>query len=90
MKISKNLGDNLKYIKDKVDGPKTFDFFNRDFKIAGRDVSLIYVDGLSNGDVLTWILKFLMDIDEEDLSVNFLENLVQSKLLIQRLIYWKI
>ncbi|WP_027340010.1 spore germination protein [Halonatronum saccharophilum] len=80
MKVSKSLGDNLKYIKDKIDGPKTFDFFNRDFKIAGRDVSLIYVDGLTNGDILVWLLKFLMDIEEEDLSIDFLEKLVQSKL----------
>ncbi|TDX51167.1 spore germination protein [Orenia marismortui] len=81
-KISKELGENLQVIKDIVDGPKTFDFINRDFKIANKDVSLIFIDGLTNGSLINKIMEYLMDTKPEDLSVDVVKKLLEKRITI--------
>ncbi len=81
-KISKKLGENLQVIKDVVDGPKTFDFINRDFKIGHKDVSLIFIDGLTNGSLVNRIMEYLMDTKPEDLSVDVVKKLLERRITI--------
>ncbi len=80
MALSKKLGDNLQEIKDKVDGSKTFDFVNRDFKIGDREASLIFIDDLSNGQLLNRILEYLMKTKREELSVDVIKKILESRL----------
>jgi stage V sporulation protein AF len=81
-KISKKLSENLLIIKDRVDGPKTFDFINRDFKIGHKDVSLIFIDGLTNGDLINRIMEHLMETQSDELSVDAIKKLLESRLTI--------
>ena len=80
MEISKDLSENLGAIKEKVDGPKTFDLVNRDFEIGGKEVSLVFIDSFAKGDLLNKILEFLMKTEREEISVDILKKLLNNRL----------
>ncbi|AGB40570.1 spore germination protein, GerA family [Halobacteroides halobius DSM 5150] len=79
-KISKDLAENLQVIKDQIDGPKTFDFVNRDFKIAGKNASIVFVDGFQKSKLMGRVLEYLMDLKREDLSVDIVKKLIEDRI----------
>ncbi|GAB6098974.1 spore germination protein [Halanaerocella petrolearia] len=79
-KISKDLSENLHVIKDKVDGPKTFDFVNRDFKIAGKEASIVFIDGFQKSMLMSRLVEYLMDAKREDLSVDMVKKIIEDRL----------
>ncbi|AZR72315.1 spore gernimation protein GerA [Anoxybacter fermentans] len=79
--ISKKLKDNLDYINEQFNMPKTFDLLQRNFIIGGKDASLIFIDGLSNGELLAEIMKVLLDIEREDLSVDVIKKLLKQHII---------
>ena len=80
MEISRELAQNLTVIKEKIEGPKTFDLVNRDFQIGDRDVSLVFIDSFAKGSLLNKILEFLMKTKREEISVDILKKLLNKRL----------
>ncbi|GAB6139150.1 spore germination protein [Halanaerobaculum tunisiense] len=78
--VSKELSENLQIIKDQVDGPKTFDFVNRDFKIAGRDATIVFIDGFQKSSLMNRLVEYLMDASREDLSVDVVQKIIETRL----------
>ena len=82
MKVKKKLGDNLKEIKDRIDGPKTFDLVNRDFEIGGKDASLVFLDGMAKGDLLNRIMEHLMEAKRKEINIDTIQKILNNKLAV--------
>ena len=65
--ISSRLGDNLKYLEEKLAIGKSIDVLKKDMNIGGKKGALIFVDGLTNGDVAAIILQTMAEFKRSDL-----------------------
>jgi stage V sporulation protein AF len=80
MKLSQDLSENLATIKDQVDGPKTFDFINRDFKIGRKKATFIFLDGFQKSRLLNRITEYLMEVEPGEVSINTIKKLIENRL----------
>ncbi|MCK4260559.1 MAG: spore germination protein [Halanaerobiales bacterium] len=80
--ISKKLQENLAYIDTLFDMPKTFDLIQRNFTIGGKNASLIFIDGLANGELLAEVMKILVKVERDEISVNTLEKLLNQHIIV--------
>lgn len=79
--IDRKLKNNVKYIDQLFNQPKTFDLIQRKFSIAGREASLVFIDGMANGELLAEIMKFLLNLRRDDLSVDMINQLLQQNII---------
>ncbi|MCK8816582.1 spore germination protein [Natroniella sulfidigena] len=80
MDLNKRLEKNIKVIEDRFDGDKTFDFTIREFKIGNKDAALAFVQGFNKDEVVNQILAYLMYAEQEDLSVDAVKKIIETRL----------
>lgn len=65
MNISSNINEALNDFKAAVNFDKNFDIVFRDFKMGSQRCGMFALDGEMNGEVLTHVLKTLMEIKSD-------------------------
>ena len=60
--VSKNLAENLDYVKLRLGFGTSFDVLVRRFKVANHDAAVIYLDGMVKDQVVTKVLSVLMSV----------------------------
>lgn len=79
-KVSPRLADNLDYMKEKLGVGTSIDVLVREMTVGGRKIALVFVDGFANGELITMILKTLVDLGHSELLVNPLKKLFYEKI----------
>jgi len=77
--LSKKIEENRAEIYKRLGKDKSFDVINRDFKIARHEATLVFIDGFIK-DKLMLVLTSLMEAKEEEMSVDFIEKILDKKL----------
>ncbi|TYP54270.1 spore germination protein [Thermosediminibacter litoriperuensis] len=80
MDVCKNLEKNLQYLQEKLGIGQSFDVISRPLIIAGKNASLIFIDGLVKDEVMLRILEPILKIKKEDLRRDVIRTLIQSKI----------
>ncbi|HET7579793.1 MAG TPA: spore germination protein [Bacillales bacterium] len=78
--VTKNFSDNIQYLKKELGYGRSFDILHLDLEYAGRNMGLFVIDGFSNGDVLQRLMRYLSQLDPEDLEPDPLEKLLRTHL----------
>ncbi len=68
MDLSRNLEENLRIIKSKLNVDKSFDLINRNIIIGGRKTALFFIDGFIKDDVMERIMESFFKITPEQLD----------------------
>ncbi|MFW6380991.1 MAG: spore germination protein [Bacillota bacterium] len=77
--VSRDLQQNLEVIKGELGFDENFDILIRCFKIGGRDCALVFLDGFIK-DELIIPLKYLMETDREEISVDIIRKIFEKRL----------
>lgn len=67
MEFSKNLSDNMEFLKESLHTDENFDVIYRVVTIGGRKACLYCIDGLTKDDVLLKVLQVFSSIKPEDM-----------------------
>ncbi len=65
--ISKNLEDNVQYLKSVLPVEKSFDIIQRDMEIGGRKSSFYFIDGFTKDESMLKIMDSFFGIAPEDM-----------------------
>ncbi|NLC52064.1 MAG: spore germination protein [Firmicutes bacterium] len=79
-KFSKKLEDNLEYIREKLGLDTNFDIILRQFKVGGKEIAAIFVDGFADGQTATLIFQTLLASKREEIIPNPLTKIMQERL----------
>ncbi len=79
-RISKNLDENIKILDAEMGIKKNFDVLTRDLVIGGKSVTILFVDGLTNDQIVTLVLQNLIPLDHKDMVPDSLKKLFQGHL----------
>lgn len=80
VKISKDLKENIRLLDAEIGIEKNFDIITREMVIGGKDVTLLFVDGLTNDQIVTIILQNLTRLDRADIIPDSLNKLFKIHL----------
>jgi len=78
--ISPRLQENLDYLTEKLGLGKNIDMLQKSMVLGGKKAALVYVDGLTNGEVVAIILQTLSELKREDLCPDPLQRLLTQKI----------
>ncbi|HHX75221.1 MAG TPA: spore germination protein, partial [Firmicutes bacterium] len=78
--VSPRLQDNLDYLKEKLGIGTSIDILQKNMVLGGKKAALVYVDGLTNGDVVAVIMQILAELKREDLCPDPLQRLLTQKI----------
>ncbi|UNC92516.1 spore germination protein [Candidatus Contubernalis alkaliaceticus] len=79
-RISKKLDENLAFITEKLGVGVSFDVLIRQFKVGGKDVALVFVDGFGNGELITLIMQTLIATRREELCTRPYKKLFEERI----------
>ena len=78
--LSRDLASNLAHLDRVMAIDENFDIIKRELIIGGKKVALVFVDGLTNDDIVTLILRNLMELGDRDLSIDAFDKLFSRHL----------
>ncbi|MCL6612118.1 MAG: spore germination protein [Peptococcaceae bacterium] len=78
--LSRNLDQNVAWLEEKMAIKENFDVLLREMTIGNVRVALLFIDGLTNDQMITLILQELVNIKRGELSLRTLEKLVGQHL----------
>ncbi|MFZ5597663.1 MAG: spore germination protein [Bacillota bacterium] len=73
--ISKDLDRNLSLLDETIGIKENFDVIVRRLELGGVKVALLFVDGLTNDQIVTLILTELVNVKHGELTLNAFEKL---------------
>ena len=76
--VTQNHKENVKYIKEELGFGISFDILNVDAHYAGRDMSFFMVDGMVQGDIMHYLMRFLAKLDPERLQPDPLQAMLKQ------------
>ncbi|MBM7584668.1 stage V sporulation protein AF [Bacillus pakistanensis] len=76
--VSKNINENINFLKDVLAVDKSFDVIQLDLHYAGRNMAMFLIDGFVKDDIMHFIMKLLADLEEEQLDGNTIEKLLKT------------
>ncbi len=79
-RISKKLAENIRLLDDEMGIKKNFDVLTRELVIGGKNITLLFVDGLTNDQVVTLVLQNLTLLNREEMVPDSLKKLFRSHL----------
>lgn len=68
MDLSRNVEENLKIIKAKLNVDKSFDLINRNIVIGGRKTAIFFIDGFIKDEVMEKIMESFFKITPEQMD----------------------
>mgnify|MGYP000932884857 CR=1 FL=1 len=79
-KISVNLEENIRQLDAEMGIKKNFDVLTRELRVGGKKITLLFVDGLTNDQVVTMVLQNVTLLDRADLAPDALKKLFNTHL----------
>ncbi|OPX88922.1 MAG: Spore germination protein XA [Pelotomaculum sp. PtaB.Bin013] len=79
-RISKDLKENIKLLDAEIGIEKSFDILTRELVIGGKNVTLLFVDGLTNDQIVTIVLRNLTSLDYADMHPESIKKLFKNYL----------
>jgi stage V sporulation protein AF len=76
--VSKNIKENLLYLREELGVDKSFDVIQIDTYYAEREMALYLVDGFVKDDILHYLMKMLADLTKEQIEEHTLEKLLKT------------
>ncbi len=76
--ISKRLEQNIEFLKEKMAIDQNFDVILREMKFGNVDVALLFIDGLTNDQIVTEILDHLMKIEPGELGIHTFDKIFRK------------
>jgi len=74
-KLSKDLDKNIALLEDRMSVKENFDLIIRQMTVGNVRVALIFIDGLTNDQIVTLILKELVNLRAGELSYKAFDKL---------------
>lgn len=81
-KVSKNLDENINYVKDLLGVGECFDIVFREYKIGRRRAASFSVNAMTNDIMLANVYEHIIAQDTEDLTINTLQKIFYSRVTI--------
>ena len=78
--VSPNLKENIDYLTAKLGIGVSIDVLSKELNLGGKKGVLVYIDGLTNGEVVALLLQTLAKIEREDLYPNPIQKLMTQKI----------
>jgi len=79
-KLSKHLEDNIRLLDQVMGISESFDVLTRNLVIGGKKATLLFVDGLTNDQVVALVLQNLTVLERKDMFPDGLKKLFQDHL----------
>jgi len=79
-KIKTNLEENIKELDAEMGIKKSFDLLTRELSIGGTKISLLFLDGLTNDQVVTLVLQNLTRLERAEMLPDALKKLFNTHL----------
>jgi len=79
-RISTNLEENIRQLDAEMGIKKNFDVLTRQLVIGGKNVTLLFVDGLTNDQIVTLVLQNLISLDPAEMRPDSLKKLFRGHL----------
>ncbi|MEW5784884.1 MAG: spore germination protein [Bacillota bacterium] len=77
-KISKKIEENLEYLKKRLGiGESNFDVILKEIVIGGKKAALLFVDGFTNNDNSSFILRAILNVRREEIIPDPLDKLLR-------------
>jgi stage V sporulation protein AF len=80
VKLTKDIKQNRKILKQRLPIEKSFDVIGRELIIGEREAYLVFIDGFTKDDIMLWILEILQSLKEEDISTDAISTLMKNKI----------
>lgn len=77
-RISKDLEENIRLLDAEMGIKKNFDVLTRELVIGGKNVTLLFVDGLTNDQTVTLVLQNLTRLEREEMTPDGLKKLFRG------------
>ncbi|MFZ5647760.1 MAG: spore germination protein [Bacillota bacterium] len=74
-RLTKNIEENLSMLEERISTKENFDVIARRMTLGNVKVALLFIDGLTNDQIVTHILKELVDIRPGELSLHTFDKL---------------
>lgn len=74
-RLTKKIEENLSMLEERMGIRENFDVIVRRMTVGNVKVALLFIDGLTNDQIITFILKELVDIKHGELSLNTFDKL---------------
>lgn len=78
--ISKKLEDNLKFIQEELGVGVSFDVLIRQFKVGGKRLALVFLDGFTNGQLVTLIMQTMMASRREEICLKPFNKIFEERI----------
>lgn len=80
-KLSSDINQNIKLLKDALPIKRSFDVIGRELIIGqSTNAYLVFIDGFAKDDIMLWILELLQSLSENDLNNNAIDTLIKKKI----------
>lgn len=76
MRASKRLEENLKVLREKLGEGESFDVLIRQIDVGGKDVALVFLDGMVKDVVTTNVIHVMQKADREQIRPNTIDKLL--------------
>jgi stage V sporulation protein AF len=77
-RISAHLEENIRQLDDEMGIKKNFDVLTRQLVVGGKNVTLLFVDGLTNDQIVTLVLQNLTTLKPEEMIPDSLKKLFRD------------
>lgn len=79
-KVSPRLRENLDFLTEKLGIGINIDVLRKDLNLGGKAAAMLYIDGLTNGEVVVLVLQKLSTLTREDLCPDPWQQLMTQKI----------
>lgn len=79
-KVSSELQKNIKFFTEKLGIGTSIDVLVKEMTIGGKKMALIFIDGFTNGELVSLILHRMVALERSDLVPNTLQKLMEHKI----------
>ncbi|HOL16728.1 MAG TPA: spore germination protein [Bacillota bacterium] len=78
-KISRKIEENLEYLKERLQlGESNFDVILKEITIGGKKAALLFLDGFTNSQISSFILRAVLNVKREEITPAPLEKLLRQ------------
>ena len=78
--VSPHLQENIDFLIEKLGIGTSIDVLLKELDLGGKKGMLVYIDGLTNGEVVALLLQTLAKLDRQDLCPNPMQKLMTQKI----------
>ncbi len=73
--VSKRLEQNIAYLKENMAVEQNFDVIIRELKFGNVNAALLFIDGLTNDQIVTMLLENLTRINPEEIGIHTFDKI---------------